>query len=115
MKNINLVVIISILAISLGALAVLSAKSQENFKTCVCSSREGGREQNCQDNDKVQKLYNDNILTEYSVLKNPGWSDTGPGSYCFPKSNCSCDNCKERIEHPKYSFWDFSQFGNSGC
>jgi hypothetical protein len=88
----------------------MMVKKKEGFKQCVCSSREGGRQQNCQDTVVVDNAYADNILTESTNLKSPGW-DRGPspGDTGFPASTCGGTGLKE---HPNFGAWDFTDFGS---
>jgi hypothetical protein len=82
----------------------------ENFRTCSCSSQQGGRQSNCQDNDTVAALYNSNKLTEYTKLADKGWVNTSPGEVDFPLSQ-GC-NWPTSVSNPKWTSWDFTDFGN---
>lgn len=84
------------------------ATSKEGFKQCVCSSRQGGCSENCQDVDKVEKDYVSGKVTEFSDRKSPGWN-RGPetGTYRFPKS---CGGAPYK-QHPNFGPWDFTEFG----
>lgn len=103
-----LYVVASLIVITV--LIVKVSKKKECFKKCVCSSREGGREENCQDTVVVDNAYADNILTESTNLKSPGW-DRGPspGDIGFPASTCGGTGLKE---HPNFGPWDFTDFGS---
>jgi hypothetical protein len=81
---------------------------KEGFKQCVCSSRQGGCSENCQDVDQVENAYVSGKATEFSDRKAPGWN-RGPeiGSYKFPKS---C-NGAPYAQHPNFGPWDFTEFG----
>jgi hypothetical protein len=94
-------IIITITIVIIGIIVVLANK-KENFKKCVCSSREGGTAENCQDTEVVDNNYASGKLTEYSNLKSPGW-DRGPnpGSYRFPSS---CGGAPF-AEHPDFDSW----------
>lgn len=85
-----------------------SSLHKERFKQCVCSSRQGGCSENCQDVDKVENDYVSGRVTENSNFKSPGWN-RGPeiGSYRFPKS---C-NGAPYAQHPNFGPWDFTEFG----
>jgi len=104
---INLSVIIGVIIIVL--VVVYYKKSHESFKKCICSSRQGGCAENCQDTEDVDNAYVSGKATEFSDLKSPGW-DRGPnpGSYRFP-SSCSG---APYDEHPNFGPWDFTEFGN---
>jgi len=98
-----------VVVIIIVAIALFYDNSSESFKQCVCSSRQGGCAENCQDIDVVDNAYASGVLTEFSDLKSPGW-DRGPnpGSYRFP-SSCSG---APYAEHPNFGPWDFSDFAN---
>jgi hypothetical protein len=80
----------------------------ESFKKCVCSSRQSGCSENCQDVDKVENAYVSGKATENSDRQSPGWN-RGPeiGSYKFPKS---CGGAPF-ANHPNFGPWDFTEFG----
>jgi hypothetical protein len=85
---------------------------------CVCNSREGGREEVCQDIDLVQQLYDGSVLTENTNLKSPGWDrGSSPGALAFPNDQgcsqgCASEPIGEHTPH-KWQSWDFTQFGSS--
>ena len=96
------VLIIITITIIILVIIVALANKKENFKKCVCSSREGGAAENCQDTEVVDNNYANGILTENSNLKSPGW-DRGPnpGSYRFPSS---CGGAPFE-QHPDFGPW----------
>lgn len=101
-----------ILLITIMVLIVLNLvkHDKENFTKCVCSSRYGAQ-RDCQDDDEVRKLYDENKLTEYTDLVHPGWAKVSPGDIDYPLS----EGCKWCDSHPKnrvWSSWDFTDFGN---
>ena len=105
---INLSVIIGIVIIVL-LVVNFSKKSNESFKKCICSSREGGCAENCQDTEVVENAYASGAVTEFSDLKSPGWNrGSNPGSSRFPSS---CNGAPYN-EHPNFGPWDFTEFGN---
>jgi len=54
---------------------------------CICSHGSGTRDHVCQPN--MKSAYR-NGLTEYSVLKSPGWPESSPGDYNYPQySGCA--------------------------
>lgn len=110
MKYIGFYSAVALLLVILILVFVFTKKSHEGFKKCVCSSRE----ENCQDVDLVDKLYTENILTEYSTLKSPGWDrGASPGSYDFPEGTCGSACNKQKIHVPVWKEWDFTDFGSS--
>ena len=82
---------------------------KEGYKQCICSSRQGGCGETCQDVEKVEDAYVSGRATEFSNFKSPGWN-RGPeiGSYRFPKS---CGGAPYP-QHPNFGPWDFTEFGN---
>jgi len=81
------IVLITIIAIPLilYLILLLREKTREPYRKCICTSR---NERVCQDGDLVQKLYEDNQLTEYSKLKGKGWNNPSdsPGGAEYPVS-----------------------------
>lgn len=80
---------------------------------CVCNSREGGREEVCQDIDLVQQLYDGSVLTENTNLKSPGWDrGSSPGALAFPNDQGCSANTEPIGEHTPHTWqqWDFTQF-----
>lgn len=103
--------IVSVLLVALivTLLVVQYKKSSENFKQCVCSSRQGGCKENCQDVEVVEDAYASGAATEFTDFKSPGWNrGPSPGSYRFP---ASCSGAPY-AEHPNFGPWDFTEFGN---
>jgi hypothetical protein len=104
MELLKIAIVFYILAslVVIVVLAVMVSRKKEGFKTCVCSSRQGGAAENCQDNDAVEDAYVDGSRTENTDFKSPGW-DRGPspGSYRFP---ASCGGAPY-LEHPNFGSW----------
>jgi hypothetical protein len=99
------------------ALAVLLHKKKkcENYRKCICSDGQGGRERNCQDTATVNKLYVNGELTESSSFKDKGWSDVSPGDVNFPLSQgCGWSNsvASDMNQGSGWASWDFTDFGN---
>lgn len=101
--------------LSLSTIVVLAIllsrkkKSNENFRKCICSERQGGRERNCQDDVVVNNMYVTGKLTEFSKLKSPGWDRVSPGDSSFPLSaGCTWPNSS----NGKQQFWDYTEFGS---
>lgn len=118
-------VVVVYIILSLAAIVTLSVllatkKSKEGFSKCVCNSREGGREEVCQDVELVQQLYDGSVLTENSNLNAPGWErGASPGALTFPDDQGCSTGCntviKEDTPH-QYQNWDFTMFGsNPSC
>jgi hypothetical protein len=110
-KHMTVVISISVVLVLLGiGLSVYYFKyKKEGYKTCVCSSRQGGCAENCQDNQVVEDAYAAGTATEFSDFKSPGWNrGPQPGSTRFP-SSC---NGAPYGEHPNFGPWDFSDFAN---
>lgn len=119
-------VVVVYIILSLAAIVILSVllatkkNCKEGFSKCVCNSREGGREEVCQNIELVQQLYDGSVLTENSNLKAPGWErGASPGALTFPDDQgCStgCDSeVKENTPH-KWQYWDYTMFGsNPSC
>lgn len=102
---------IGLLLIIIGILYKLLHRSKEKYRKCICSSEQGGRERECQETDVVQALYNDNVLTEYSKLKSPGWNTVSPGDMNWPLSGgCTWPDNSEKSK--QWFAWDFTDFGN---
>ena len=110
---------ISMFAVSLVLLILLLTRKKKEpykdtektvgFRKCICSSDQGGREQNCQDIVTVNNLYVTNQLTEFSKLPDKGWSQTSPGDINFPKS----EGCNWPDKPGKdWTAWDFTDFGS---
>jgi len=100
-------VVLSLLVI-IALIVLLSRKKKctENYKKCICSQSMDKRE--CQDGDLVQKLYEDNVLTESTNLNSPGWTKVSPGDVDYPLS----EGCPWPDESNKkgWSAWDFTDF-----
>lgn len=79
---------------------------EEKYKKCICTSR---NERNCQDDDLVKKLYEENKLTEYTNLKSKGWQNESenPGAITYPVS-VGCP-WADKFQ-PKWKGWDFTEF-----
>jgi len=87
-------------------IVVLPKKAPEKYKKCICNSR---NERNCQDDEVVKKMYEDNVLTEYTNLKSPGWQQAyeQPGAITYPVSTgCPWPNEFK----PEWKAWDFTEF-----
>ena len=101
-------------------LAVLLHKKKkcENYRKCICSDGQGGRERNCQDTATVNKLYVNGELTESSAFKDKGWSHVSPGDVNFPLSQgCGWSNSvvpqvSDGNQGSGWASWDFTDFGN---
>lgn len=104
-------VVISLAVIVVLAVLLSRKKCKEDFRKCICSSEQGGRERNCQDTDTVNNLYVTNKLTEFSELKNQGWSTISPGDVDFPHSQ-GCNWCDHSSSEKGWKAWDFTDFGN---
>lgn len=106
-----LFVILIILLLIMVFYEIFRRKHKENFRKCVCSSDQGGRERNCQDTEQVEKLYDDNVLTESTNLYSKGWSTTSPGDIDWPLSEgCNWPNNTKNAK--QWQAWDFTQFGS---
>lgn len=111
------IAILSYVILSLALVIILAImlyrrrNCREGFRKCVCSSREGGRMEQCQDGDIVQQAYDDNLLTENTNLVSPGWSTVSPGDVNFPLS----EGCKwpDRVDSRQWVKWDFTDFGSA--
>jgi hypothetical protein len=90
---------------------VLRGKDKEHFRKCICGSDQGGREEDCQDTDLVQKLYDSGKLTESTNLVSHGWSTTSPGDVNWPESK-GCGYPDNSGKDKKWFAWDFTDFGN---
>lgn len=103
-------ILISVIVIVILVM-VLYKDKKEGFKKCICSSEQGGREENCQDTDLVQKLYETNQLTESSNLPSKGWSTVSPGDVKWP----DCEGCPDTGNNAKekqWFAWDYTDFGS---
>jgi hypothetical protein len=91
---------------------VLDLALINGFRKCVCSSKQGGRQDTCQNGDVAQWAYDKNIVTEYTQLKPQEWSTTSPGDMDFPNSDgCPWPNkVSPAANWPK---WDFTDFGSA--
>jgi hypothetical protein len=98
--------------VSIVVLIVLLSRKKKNcegFRKCICSSDQGGRERECQDTVKVNNLYVNNELTEFSKLPEHGWSSVSPGDSNFPISQ----GCTWPDDTGKgWQKWDFTDFGS---
>lgn len=99
---------IAVVILILIIIAIVVSKrrhNRENYRKCICSSDQGGRQENCQDGDVVDKLYEDNILTESTNLRSKGWSTVSPGDVDFPVDI----GCGEPIMRTQktWAFWDY--------
>lgn len=106
-----LYVIISLIVIVVLTILLSRKKHCENFKKCVCSSDQGGRERVCQDIVDINNLYVTGKLTENSSFKDKTWVGTSPGDVNFPISKGCGWNDSEPTEK-KWGKWDFTDFGN---
>lgn len=86
-------------------------KKKEGFRKCICSSHQAGRESECQETEVVQKLYEDNELTESTNLKSRGWTKVSPGDINFPVSE-GCPWPNNHANAKEWQAWDFTQFGS---
>ncbi len=114
MDTVEILIIILLLGvIVLGVLIVTKKKNcnSENFKRCICTQREGGRQQVCQDIVDVNNKYVTGELTENSDLQSKGWSKVSPGDIDFPAST-GCSFSNPPAIDPKWQAWDFTDFGN---
>jgi hypothetical protein len=112
--NLDNIIIVLLLAIIVFGVLVMQKKKDcsENFKKCICSSEQGGRSQQCQDNIEVNNLYVTGKLTENSELKSKGWTSVSPGDIDFPVSNgCGWSNAPPK-DNSRWQAWDFTDFGN---
>ena len=110
-KDICIVVLSLTILVLSGLLLglILGKKHKEGFRKCICSSRQGGRERECQDDVDVNNLYVEGKLTEFSEFKSPGWDRVSPGDTMFPLSQgCTWPNCS----NGKNQFWDYTEFGS---
>lgn len=101
-------VVAVLLIILLTTMLINKGKKNEGYKKCICSSRQGGRERECQDTEVVDDLYSHNVLTEYTNLQSPGWGKISPGDYSFPHSN-GC-NWNDGSDVSEWRSWDFTDF-----
>jgi len=102
--------VVVIIGVLIGFGFLLKKLNKEKFKKCVCSSREGGRSQNCIDTVEQDNLYADADRTEYTDQKSPGWDrGANPGNYEFPTGTCGGGSGKVR---PPWGAWDFTEFGS---
>lgn len=87
----------------------------DDVRKCICSSRQGGREENCQNKEVVTKLYLDGDLTEFTDIERKGsggiggWSTTSPGDLGFPLDT-GCTGCNKGAGGRPWSFWDYTNF-----
>ena len=103
------VIVSLILVVSVILLMTRRKHKKEDFRKCICSQRQGGRERECQDDVDVNNLYVTGKLTEFSELKSPGWDRVSPGDVQFPISQgCTWPNCS----NGKDKFWDYTDFGS---
>ena len=111
----NVTIIVSlgiILVLSVLIIRKLNQCKTENFKKCVCSSREG-RDENCQDTVIVNNNYVTGKLTENTNLPQRGWTTVSPGDINFPVSNgCGWSDNQTKSDGNKWQSWDFTDFGN---
>ena len=92
--------------------AKIRSNNKEHFRKCICSSREGGRQDNCQDTVTVNNKYVTNELTEFSDLPSPGWDrGASPGDVDFPVSE-GCGFGQEPHDKQGWPMWDFTDFGS---
>lgn len=109
-KKLFLIILVILLVVILFY-EVFKKKQKENFRKCICSSRQCGRQRECQDIETVDRLYQDNVLTESTNLKSKGWSTTSPGDVNWPLSEgCNWPNNTENAK--QWQSWDFTQFGS---
>lgn len=107
--EVGIVIIVSLSLIVITILLLKKKHKKENFRKCICSERQGGRERECQDDVEVNNLYVTGKLTEFSDLKAPGWDRVSPGDVQFPLSQgCTWPNCS----NGKDKFWDYTNFGS---
>lgn len=105
-------IVASLVIVTVLLVLLLRRKSdKENFRKCICSSEEGGRERNCQDTVDVNNLYVTGELTEFTNLPNKGWSTTSPGDIDFPLSQ-GCNWSNHSSPDKPWNAWDFTDFGN---
>ena len=83
----------------------------EGFRKCICSSRQGGRERECQDTETVNNLYVENKLTEFSKLPDKDWEAVSPGDIEFPISQ-GCNWPNSTSSGKAWPRWDFTEFGS---
>lgn len=109
--NTNSFALILLLAILLMISSIfMMKKNRENFRKCICSEDQGGRERECQDTVVVNNLYVTGELTESSKLKSHGWSKVSPGDVDFPlSSGCDWPNANTG---KGWTSWDFTDFGS---
>lgn len=105
-KKMVLALVILLVAVGLGIFLWNRKHNKEGYKKCICSSSMDKRE--CQDGDEVQQLYDENILTEFTKLKSPGWTQVSPGDIDYPIS----EGCPwpDESNKPKWQAWDFTDF-----
>lgn len=108
-----MVVIAIFFLAGLATLIVLLSRRKkhhkETFRKCICSSDQGGRERECQDNVTVNNLYVTNQLTENSDLRSKDWGTISPGDMDFPHSQ-GCKWCDSPSRG--WTTGDFTDFGN---
>ena len=98
--------VVIVLVLIVVAVLISIRHKKEGYSHCICSSNEGGRQKNCQDDILVNKLYNEGILTEYTDLPSKGWSTDSPGDSMFPQDEgCNTDQPKKG-----WVSWDFDDF-----
>ena len=108
-QQIIIYIVVSLVVIIMLIVLLAHKKNKEGFKKCICSSEQGGRERECQDTVKVNNLYVENKLTEFTQLPDRGWSKVSPGDVNFPLSEgCSWPNSSSN----GWQKWDFTDFGS---
>jgi len=110
----NPLVVILLTAI-VAVLLLVVCKKREDYKRCICSSAQGGRDKVCQNKDAVTRAYDQEILTEFTDLADKGWSTSSPGDIQFPLAQgCGAgynNSFKSNTPHEWVS-WDFSDFAD---
>ena len=107
MNTLILFSVVVALLVLLSVVSMIMNRRTENYRSCLCSQTDGGRAENCQNNDLVDLLYEEGKLTEYSKFKDRGWSKRSPGDMDFPnKQSCPSANVRG------WTTDDFTDFGN---
>ena len=84
--------------------------TESPYRKCICPGIQGGVGCACQNTEVVQDLYNSGQLTEFSKLRDKGWTTVSPGDPDWPKSQGCPDNGHQDGER-KWVSWDFTDFG----
>ena len=111
----------------IGVISYENKHKKEKFSQCICSSRNQGTGEVCQDTDKVDLLYNTGVLTENTDLPAPGWSTVNAGDINYPTNQSGpkipppqepqpqsgCGMIAKPEKAKEWPVWDYTDFGNS--